>query len=166
MIAKDAAAHASLCAQFAARSVSRRYEALLLGAPAPASGRVDAPVGRDPGERLRMAVVWAPGAPGARPAASRYETLEVLAAGRASRVAWRLETGRTHQIRVHLQSIGFALVGDAVYGKSHLTALFPRQALHAERLGLVHPSTGELCEWHAPLPTDMAALLERSGIVH
>jgi 23S rRNA pseudouridine1911/1915/1917 synthase len=78
----------------------------------------------------------------------------------------RLETGRTHQIRVHLQSIGFALVGDAVYGKSHLTALFPRQALHAERLGLVHPSTGELCEWHAPLPTDMAALLERSGIVH
>lgn len=182
MIAKDAAAHASLCAQFAARSVSRRYEALLLGAPAPASGRVDAPVGRDPGERLRMAVVWAPGAPGARPAASRYETLEVLAAGRASRVAWRLETGRTHQIRVHARHIGNPLLGDELYGggggaaaamlgaggppaaraaAAALVAALPaaRPCLHAAELGFDHPVTGQRMQFEVPPPEDFAQAL-------
>ena len=81
-----------------------------------------------------------------------------------SLVKCRLETGRTHQIRVHLQSIGFPLVGDPVYGKSHLASVFPRQALHAFRLGLVHPSTKEHCEWMVPLPADMKELLERSRI--
>lgn len=182
MIAKDAAAHASLCAQFAARSVSRRYEALLMGAPAPASGRVDAPVGRDPGERLRMAVAWAPGAPGARPAASRYETLEVLAAGRASRVAWRLETGRTHQIRVHARHIGNPLLGDELYGggggaaaatlgaggppaaraaAAALVAALPaaRPCLHAAELGFDHPVTGQRMQFEVPPPEDFAQAL-------
>jgi 23S rRNA pseudouridine1911/1915/1917 synthase len=81
-----------------------------------------------------------------------------------SLVQCRLETGRTHQIRVHMQHLGFSLVGEAVYGKQHLASAFERQALHARRLGLVHPATGEDCEWVVPLPADFAGLLERAGI--
>ncbi|HTH44078.1 MAG TPA: pseudouridine synthase, partial [Oxalicibacterium sp.] len=76
----------------------------------------------------------------------------------------QLETGRTHQIRVHMQSIGFALVGDALYGKQHLTTAFPRQALHARRLGLVHPVSGEAMEWSAEVPADFSALIAAAGI--
>ena len=76
----------------------------------------------------------------------------------------QLETGRTHQIRVHLQSLGFPIVGDAVYGKPHLASVFPRQALHAERLGLVHPVSGTHSEWHVGLPLDMANLLQQASI--
>jgi 23S rRNA pseudouridine1911/1915/1917 synthase len=82
----------------------------------------------------------------------------------ATHVECRLETGRTHQIRVHLQSVGFPIVGDSVYGKSHLVSVFPRQALHAERLCLTHPGSGADCDWHAPVPADMAGLLVRAGI--
>ncbi|MBC7500264.1 MAG: RNA pseudouridine synthase, partial [Herminiimonas sp.] len=81
-----------------------------------------------------------------------------------SLVRCQLEIGRTHQIRVHMQSIGFALVGDALYGKQHLTTVFPRQALHAYRLGLIHPVTGKALEWQAAVPPDLASLIERSGI--
>jgi 23S rRNA pseudouridine1911/1915/1917 synthase len=81
-----------------------------------------------------------------------------------SLVRCRLETGRTHQIRVHMQSIGFALVGDSVYGKQHLAFIFPRQALQARRLGLVHPATGEACEWTVPLAADFAELIAQAGI--
>jgi len=76
----------------------------------------------------------------------------------------QLETGRTHQIRVHLQSLGFPIVGDAVYGKAHLVSVFPRQALHAERLGLVHPTSGTQIEWHSVLPADMADLMLQAGM--
>ena len=76
----------------------------------------------------------------------------------------RLETGRTHQIRVHMQSIGFALVGDGLYGKQHLTTVFPRQALHARRLGLIHPVSAEQLEWATELPQDFAELVARAGI--
>ncbi len=79
-------------------------------------------------------------------------------------VRCRLETGRTHQIRVHMQSLGFALIGDAVYGKRHLTPVFHRQALQARRLGLVHPGTGEDCEWTVPLAADFAELIAKAGI--
>jgi len=76
----------------------------------------------------------------------------------------RLETGRTHQIRVHLQSIGFTLVGDPLYGKAHLASVFPRQALHAYRLGLIHPVSGKELEWTAAVPPDLSGLLANAGI--
>jgi len=97
--------------------VRRRYEALHLVAGSalpPPAGRVEAPIGRDPHERLRQAVVWAPG--GGRAAASRYNRAEVLAGGAACRLEWRLETGRTHQIRVHAKHLLLPLVNDALYG--------------------------------------------------
>jgi 23S rRNA pseudouridine1911/1915/1917 synthase len=81
-----------------------------------------------------------------------------------SLVQCRLETGRTHQIRVHMMSIGFSLVGDVMYGKQHLATVFPRQALQARRLGLVHPATGEQCEWLVPLAADFAELIAKAGI--
>ena len=84
--------------------------------------------------------------------------------GLCSLVEAQLKTGRTHQIRVHLQSLGFPIVGDAVYGKPHLASVFPRQALHAERLGLVHPVSGIHSEWEVGLPPDMANLLLQAGI--
>jgi 23S rRNA pseudouridine1911/1915/1917 synthase len=164
VVAKTLSAQTSLVRQLQDRSMSRQYLALVWGQPV-SGGRIEAAIARHPRERTRMAVSQSLLA---KPAVTHYARLAtgVLDSKPVSLLQCRLETGRTHQIRVHLQSIGFALVGDAVYGKSHLAALFPRQALHAERLGLLHPSTGELCEWHAPLPEDMAALLERSGIVH
>jgi len=76
----------------------------------------------------------------------------------------QLETGRTHQIRVHMQSLGFPLVGDALYGKQHLVGVFPRQALHAQQLGLRHPTSREECLWNAPLPLDMQTLLQQANI--
>lgn len=164
VVAKTLSAQTSLVRQLQDRSMSRQYLALVWGQPV-SGGRIEAAIARHPRERTRMAVSQSLLA---KPAVTHYTRLAtgVLDGKPVSLLQCRLETGRTHQIRVHLQSIGFALVGDAVYGKSHLAALFPRQALHAERLGLMHPSTGELCEWHAPLPADMAALLERSGIAH
>src|SRR5690606_41692308 len=82
-----------------------------------------------------------------------------------SLVCCRLETGRTHQIRVHMQSLGFALVGDALYGKQHLMAFFPRQALHARRLGLIHPVTGEACEWSTRSEEHTSELQSRENLV-
>lgn len=119
-MAKDAAAHACLCAQFGARSVGRRYDALHFGRPpAPGAGRVEAPIGRHPTQRLRMAVAWAPGR--GRAAASRYALVEAFGAtagagGGASHVSWSLESGRTHQVRVHAQHLGVPLLGDPLYG--------------------------------------------------
>jgi len=102
----------------------------------------------------------------AKPALTHYRRLAVGALdGRAvSLMHCRLETGRTHQIRVHMQSLGFALVGDALYGKPHLMPFFPRQALQAARLGLNHPVSGKYCVWSAALPPDFAELLVRAGI--
>jgi 23S rRNA pseudouridine1911/1915/1917 synthase len=164
VVAKTLSAQTSLVRQLQDRSMSRQYLALVWGQTV-TGGRIEAAIARHPRERTRMAVSQSMLA---KPAVTHYTRLAtgVLDGKSVSLLQCRLETGRTHQIRVHLQSIGFALVGDAVYGKSHLTAFFPRQALHAERLGLVHPTSGAPCEWQAPLPADMAALLERSGIVH
>lgn len=187
VVAKNAAAHAHLCAQFSARQVHRRYEALHLGAPSPPHGRVEAPVGRDPTNRLRMAVVWAPGARGARAAASRYEQLEALGRGGCSRVAWRLETGRTHQVRVHARHLGMPLLGDPLYGGSAgaLMAALLRQGvlravatalaegtpqdrpcLHAAELGFTHPATGEAMSFRVQPPPDFLAVLEQLRALH
>lgn len=164
VVAKTPAAHRHLVAALQARAVKREYRAVAIGVPR-GGGTVDAPIGRHPTQRIRMAVH-----PAGKPAVTHYRVLERFRAHSLLQV--NLETGRTHQIRVHMAHIGYPLVGDALYGgrpklpkrpSDHLvTALrgFGRQALHALRLGLPHPLTGEHMLWEAPLPADLAQLLE------
>ena len=156
VVAKTPAAQTDLVRQLQARTVKRCYLALAHGWVS-GDGVVDAPIGRHPVQRTRMAVV-----PRGRDARTHYAVRERFAA--ATLLECRLETGRTHQIRVHLASIGHPLVGDAVYGKRKSADArlqgFHRQALHAWQLSLVHPHSGEAVEWQAPLPADFAALLE------
>jgi len=163
VVGKTLAAQTDLVRQLAARTVKREYFALVWGTPR-LNGTIDAAMGRHPRDRIKMAVSTGMGS---KPAITHYSVLGngKLGEGRpVSLVQCRLETGRTHQIRVHMMSIGFPLVGDTVYGKQHLADYFPRQALQARRLGLVHPATGEQCEWLVPLAEDFAQLLERAGI--
>lgn len=157
VVARTLQAQTDLVRQLQARTVSRRYLALVHGS-VPTGGSVDAPIGRHPVQRTRMAVVK-----GAREAITHYSVVERFAD--TTLVECRLETGRTHQIRVHMAHIGYPLVGDPVYGKRRskdpeLDA-FPRQALHAWRLSLKHPASGEQMGWEAPLPADFADLLKR-----
>jgi 23S rRNA pseudouridine1911/1915/1917 synthase len=155
VVAKTLEAQTSLVRQLAARTVRREYLALVHGAVT-ADGAVDAPIGRLRTARTRMAVTAR-----GKPARSRYRVLERFAG--ATLLAVTLETGRTHQIRVHMRAIGHPLVGDRTYGRrtrgDDPLARFPRQALHAARLGLAHPATGLECEWRSPLPEDMRAAL-------
>ncbi len=162
VIGKTLAAQTDLVRQLQARSVKREYFALVWGTPQ-VSGTIDASMGRHPKDRVKMAVSTNFSA---KPAITHYQRIATGMLDRrpVSLVQCQLETGRTHQIRVHMLSIGFALVGDAVYGKQHLTPVFPRQALQARRLGLVHPATGEECEWIVGLADDFAALIEQAGI--
>ena len=163
VVGKTLPAQTDLVRQLAARTVKREYFALVWGTPR-LNGTIDASMGRHPRDRVKMAVSTAMGS---KPAITHYSVLGSgqLGEGRpVTLVQCRLETGRTHQIRVHMMSIGFPLVGDTVYGKQHLSHYFPRQALQARRLGLVHPHTGEACEWVVPLAEDFAALLEQAGI--
>lgn len=165
VVAKTLPAHTSLVAQLQARSVSRVYEAVVQG-PLTGGGRVEADLGRHPKNRKQMAVV----PHGGKPAITHYELIHRFEAH--SHVRLRLETGRTHQIRVHMAHIHYPLVGDPVYGKRPrlpaganpqlLETLknFPRQALHAARLGLIHPASGQPVRWQVPLPDDMLALLD------
>lgn len=152
VVAKTVTAQAHLAAQLAARSVRRRYLALVEGDP-PSGGAIEAPIGRDRRVRTRMAVVRS-----GRPARTRYRVLERF--GRAALIECVLESGRTHQIRVHFQHIGHPLVGDPVYrrGTRHGIA-FARQALHAETLEFEHPSSGQRARFRAPLPADLRRLL-------
>lgn len=164
VVAKTLESHGALVTQLKERRILREYRALVVGEPA-ASGVVDAPIGRHPTQRTQMAVV-----PGARPARTRYRILERLPGH--SLLGVELDTGRTHQIRVHLTHIRHPLVGDQVYGgrpkppKGVSPGLvstlqgFPRQALHAIRLGLFHPSTGEPLEWSLPMEPDLEDLLQ------
>jgi 23S rRNA pseudouridine1911/1915/1917 synthase len=162
VIGKTLAAQTDLVRQLQARSVKREYFALVWGTPQ-LSGTIDASMGRHPKDRVKMAVSTNFSA---KPAITHYQRLAsgMLDRRPVSLVQCQLETGRTHQIRVHMLSIGYALVGDSVYGKQHLAPVFPRQALQARRLGLVHPATGEHCEWIVPLADDFAELIERAGI--
>jgi 23S rRNA pseudouridine1911/1915/1917 synthase len=153
VVAKTVEAQANLAQQLAERSVRRVYLALVQGDP-PASGAIDAPVGRDSRARTRMAVTHR-----GKPARTRYRVLERY--GRAALVECRLETGRTHQIRVHFQHIRHPLVGDTVYRRGTRHGItFPRQALHATELSLKHPKTGEVMTWRAPVPRDMKRLID------
>jgi 23S rRNA pseudouridine1911/1915/1917 synthase len=162
VVGKTLEAQTDLVRQLQARTVKREYLALVWGTPR-AYGTIDSPISRDARERTKMAVS---NSPSAKPAITHYELLETGELDRrpVSLVQCRLETGRTHQIRVHMQSLGYSLVGDAVYGKQHLRNFFHRQALQARRLGLTHPATGEHMEWVVPLADDFAELLERVGI--
>ena len=162
VIGKTLAAQTDLVRQLQARTVKREYFALVWGTPQ-LSGTIDASMGRHPRDRVKMAVSTNFSA---KPAITHYQRLGsgLLDRRPVTLVQCQLETGRTHQIRVHMQHLGYALVGDSVYGKQHLTPVFPRQALQARRLGLVHPATGEQCEWIVPLADDFAELIARAGI--
>ncbi|MCC2955388.1 RluA family pseudouridine synthase [Massilia sp. IC2-477] len=162
VVGKTLAAQTDLVRQLQARTVKREYFALVWGTPQ-LSGTINASMGRHPRDRVKMAV--STGMFG-KPAITHYKRVAVGSLDRrpVSLVRCSLETGRTHQIRVHMQHLGFALVGDAVYGKQHLVPVFHRQALQARRLGLVHPGTGEPCEWTVPLAADFAELIAKAGI--
>ncbi len=152
VVAKNLTAQARLAAQLAARTVKRSYLAVVHGVP-PSRGTIDAPIGRDPRVRTRMAVIA-----GGRQARTNYKVLERF--DKAALLECRLDTGRTHQIRVHLQHIKCPIVGDAVYRRGARSGLaFPRQALHAAALELLHPRTGKQMHWAAPLPADMKKLV-------
>ena len=157
IVARNDAAQAGIMAQLKARRVRKTYLALVQGPVSAAVGRIEAPIGRDPKDRKRMAVVS-----DGRPSITGYRVRERFAAW--TLLELDLITGRTHQIRVHLQSIGHPLVGDPVYRAARGIAVgplasFKRQALHAYRLGLVHPASGAPMQWEAPVPADMRELL-------
>ena len=166
VVAKDDETHRALVRQFAGRTVEKEYLALVLGVPSRPSGEVDAPIGRDPVHRQKMSVR----APRGREARSSWRIEERFDGASLLRV--RIHTGRTHQIRVHLASIGHPVAGDATYGgtrtpssrrvgaREALVSL-QRPALHAARLAFVHPGSGERLEFEAPVPADLFLVLER-----
>ena len=180
--AKTEAAHVGLSNLFAEHDIERAYLALTRGAPRPLSGTIDEPIARSSGDRKKMAVVRNPDGTHGRQAITHYKALETFGLRdkgtglpAAALIKCTLETGRTHQIRVHMSHVGASLIGDPVYGRSKgITAwgsgkkydaakaaarAFERQALHAAVLGFVHPVTGETLHFEAPMPDDMEGLL-------
>jgi 23S rRNA pseudouridine1911/1915/1917 synthase len=151
VVAKTEQAHQSLSAQFKEHTVAKGYLALVIGTVKPADGRVDAPIARDPRNRKRMAVVM-----GGREARTRYRVIERL--NEYSLLEVYPETGRTHQIRVHLTYLGHPLLGDGVYGKR--SPLLDRHFLHAHHLGFRHPTSGEPLEFRSALPDDLQHAVE------
>jgi 23S rRNA pseudouridine1911/1915/1917 synthase len=155
VVAKTLTSHTDLVRQLQARTVKREYLALVYG-EIDRPGTVNAPLARDPYNRTKR-TVHSQG----KEAVTHYEVVERFPG--LTLLRCKLETGRTHQIRVHMQHIGHPLVGEQVYGASRRgpqRIQFPRQALHAERLGLIHPVTQEFMHWECPLPPDFASLLE------
>jgi len=170
VVAKTAEAHAGLVAQFSERSVDRAYRAVVWGLPMPPAGTIEGDIGRHPKNRKKMAVVTR----GGKPARTGYSTLTVYGGGVAALIECKLETGRTHQIRVHLTHAGHPLVGDPVYGRAagrrsavkslgedaaRVLTEFPRQALHAFRLGFTHPVSGQHIDFETEILPDMAELI-------
>ncbi|KAK6152137.1 hypothetical protein DH2020_014772 [Rehmannia glutinosa] len=183
VVAKDEHSHSHLAEQFKKHTIKRVYVSLTCGVPSPLSGRIDVPIGRDPGNRIRM--IANPGSATcgkARHAVSRYKVIEILAGGGCALVKWRLETGRTHQIRAHAKYLGIPLLGDDVYGGTknmglsllqsrnppsyhghilQLVAKLERPCLHALSLGFRHPHTGENLRFSQIPPTDFAEILDQ-----
>jgi pseudouridine synthase, RluA family len=168
VVAKNDRAHHGLAEQFAAHTLERAYYALVWGVPHPLEGDITGNIGRSPQDRKKMAVV----AHGGKHAHTRYRTIRPFAGGTASLIECRLSTGRTHQIRVHMTSIGHPLVGDQTYGRSrsarlkhipedarHALSDFPRQALHAYLLGFNHPTTGERFSFESIISKDISTLM-------
>jgi 23S rRNA pseudouridine1911/1915/1917 synthase len=155
VVARSPAAYDSLVGQLAARTVDRRYLALAVGCIETDAGVVDAPVGRRSTDRTRMAVVA-----GGRPARTHYKVLRRYTEPTdATFVECKLETGRTHQVRVHLAAIGHPVVGDARYGGARQAVPVARPFLHAAQLAFDHPTTGERRHFESPLPADLEAVL-------
>jgi 23S rRNA pseudouridine1911/1915/1917 synthase len=166
VVAKTDVAHEGLAKQFAAHSVDRRYLALVSGVPTASHGTVDAPLARSSANRKKIAIVKE--GRGKR-AVSHWRRLDILRD--AALVECRLETGRTHQVRVHMASIGHPLIGDPVYGRASKThgkllkeLMFHRQALHAAELGFTHPVTKRALSFSSPMPTDMQELKSALGV--
>ncbi|WP_265517681.1 RluA family pseudouridine synthase [Nitratireductor luteus] len=185
VVAKSDRAHRALAEAFADHGrngdLERAYVALVWGAPKRLSSTIDAPLGRDTRDRTQRAVVPA-GRPDAKQAVTHYTVLSRYGARKddpiASLVECRLETGRTHQIRVHMAHIGHPLIGDPAYGRAYrtkanrlpqplggLVSAFPRQALHARLLAFRHSATGEIMRFEAPLPPDMAELVAQFDVL-
>ncbi|CAL0318972.1 unnamed protein product [Lupinus luteus] len=183
VVAKDELSHMKLSEQFKLRTIKRVYVSLTAGVPTPTAGRVEVPVGRDPNNRLRMtAVVGLGSSMKARHAASRYRVIEILAGGSCALVEWKLETGRTHQIRAHAKYLGVPLLGDEVYGGTksmilsllrprtppslhgqvaHMVSRLDRPCLHALTLGFQHPHTGEQVHLSSKPPLDFDEILSQ-----
>lgn len=157
VVAKTLTAHTALVRDLQARLVKRIYQAVAVGRFAAVSGTVEGAIGRHETQRTRMAMVAS-----GKAATTHWRVLRQFSS--RTHIECRLETGRTHQIRVHMAHLGHPLLGDSVYGGRRgpgaLLPSFPRQALHAWRLGLKHPETGEAMQWEADLPEDMQQLLK------
>ncbi len=161
VVAKSDRAHEGLAQQFKAHSIDRLYAAIVYGLPQPSAGTVDTWIGRSDADRKKMAVHREGRG---KHAVTHYRTIERLAG--AALVECKLETGRTHQVRVHMAHLGHPLIGDPVYSRDRKgfktileTLRFKRQALHAKRLGFIHPLTGQKLSFDSALPTDMQELL-------
>ena len=155
LICKDDTVHRDLAEQLKVHSIKRRYRAIVQGNLKEDQGTVDAPIGRHPTDRKKMAVNYKNG----KEAVTHYQVLERF--GNATYIECRLETGRTHQIRVHMASLGHPLLGDTIYGSSKNPYHLQGQALHAMILGFVHPITREYLEFQAPLPEYFIKLLDK-----
>lgn len=155
MVAKNDHAHASLSQQLQEHSITRRYQAIVYHNIREEEGTIDAPIGRDPKNRLRNAINYDHG----KPAVTHYKVIERF--GKFTWIEARLETGRTHQIRVHMASVKHPLLGDSLYGPASNKEGVSRQMLHAGILGFQHPSTGEYMEFESPLPEDFEKVLKR-----
>lgn len=155
LICKNDTAHRDLAEQLKQHSIKRRYRAIVAGNLKEDEGTIEGPIGRHPIDRKKMAINYKNG----KEAVTHYKVLERFK--NATYVECRLETGRTHQIRVHMTSIGHPLLGDEVYGSGKNPYHLQGQALHAMILGFVHPSTGEYMEFEAPLPEYFTKLLDK-----
>lgn len=168
VVAKNDMAHRFLSEQFFEHSIERTYYALVYGVPNPINGKIDANIGRSPYDRKKMAVL----SNGGKHAVTHYQTVDIFK-NVASLIKCNLETGRTHQIRVHMSSLGCNLIGDQLYPKAKKTLIkgiddeaklfinsFPRQALHATTLGFIHPRTREFVHFSSDFPSDFEKLLE------
>ncbi len=154
MVAKNDFAHQGLAAQIQDHSFLREYEAVVVGHLKEMTGTVNAPIDRNPTDRKKMAIVA-----GGRPAVTHYRVLQEYRG--YSHLRLRLETGRTHQIRVHMASLGHPVAGDTVYGGRHQPSLLHGQCLHAKTLGFVHPRSGEYLEFSGDLPVEFQTFLKQ-----